>query len=267
MMINSPFAIIHIPHSSTQIPAVERKSIVLTDDQLHEELVTITDMFTDELFVSRNGHAGEIIFPVSRLVVDPERFLDDKLEPMSVKGMGVVYTKTSRGTPLRAGLTPAQKTSLIDKYYKPHHGQFSQYTADTLDKNNYCLIMDCHSFPSVPLPFEPDQSPDRPEICIGADEFHTPEWLQKLLLTLFNSSGFTTAINRPFSGSIVPLKYYQINSRVHSIMIEINRKLYMDETTGERNSTYNELKAKLHSIISAFLVKIYKTLPGAVESS
>jgi hypothetical protein len=34
----------------------------------------------------------------------------------------VVYTKTSRGTPLRAGLTPAQKTSLIDKYYKPHHG-------------------------------------------------------------------------------------------------------------------------------------------------
>jgi N-formylglutamate amidohydrolase len=254
-MINSPFAIIHIPHSSTKIPAAERESIVLTDDQLHEELVTMTDMFTDELFASGNEHARKIIFPVSRLIVDPERFLDDELEPMSVKGMGVVYTKTSRDTPLREGLTPEQRAILIDRYYKPHHSQFTQDTANALDTNNYCLIIDCHSFPSVPLPFELDQSPDRPEICIGADEFHTPERLQQSLVSLFNNSGFTTAINRPFSGSIVPLKYFQSNSRVHSIMIEINRKLYMDETTGERNSHFYELMAKLHSIIATFLIK------------
>ena len=109
MKINSPYAIIHIPHSSTKIPAVERESIILNDDQLHLELVTMTDMFTDELFASGNEYTREIIYPISRLVVDPERFLDDKLEPMSAKGMGVVYTKTSRDTPLRSGLTQAQK--------------------------------------------------------------------------------------------------------------------------------------------------------------
>jgi N-formylglutamate deformylase len=258
MVINSPFAIIHIPHSSTKIPAAERESIILTDDQLHAELVTMTDMFTDELFVSGNEYSRKIIFPVSRLIVDPERFLDDELEPMSVKGMGIVYTKTSLGTPLREVLTPKQKTMLIYKYYKPYHSQFTQYTADALDKNNYCLIIDCHSFPSVPLPFELDQSPDRPEICIGTDEFHTPEWLLQLLLSLFNNSGFTTAINRPFAGSIVPLKYFQVNSRVHSIMIEINRNLYMDEITGDRNSHFHELMAKLYSITTTLLMKAHE---------
>jgi N-formylglutamate deformylase len=38
---------------------------------------------------------------VSRLVVDPERFTDDAREPMARKGMGVIYTRTASGEPLR----------------------------------------------------------------------------------------------------------------------------------------------------------------------
>ena len=47
------------------------------------------------------------MFPVSRLVVDPERFIAD---PMECVGMGVVYTRTSNGEVLRA-ISKAQDMS------------------------------------------------------------------------------------------------------------------------------------------------------------
>ena len=53
----------------------------------------MTDHFTDELFAGSSGTA-RVVYPVSRLVVDPERFVDDAQETMVSRGMGVIYTKT-----------------------------------------------------------------------------------------------------------------------------------------------------------------------------
>lgn len=50
----------------------------------------MTDAFTDDLFHFDIPGMQEIIYPVSRLVVDSERFINDEEEPMSEKGMGVI---------------------------------------------------------------------------------------------------------------------------------------------------------------------------------
>lgn len=104
------------------------------------------------------------------------------------------------------------------------------------------MIIDCHSFPSTPLPYEEDQNPDRPEICIGTDSFHTSSWLEEKVAMGFDRLGFSVEINRPFAGSIVPMRYFQKDSRVSSVMIELNRKLYMDEFIGKKNHRFDELK-------------------------
>ena len=52
------------------------------------------------------------MFPVGRLVVDPERFSDDSLELMSQVGMGITYTRGSLRQPLREQPTQG-KLSLI----------------------------------------------------------------------------------------------------------------------------------------------------------
>ena len=58
--------------------------------------MTMTDAYTDDLFGSHAGTDDSVVtFPVSRLVVDPERFLDDTLETMARCGMGVIYERTS----------------------------------------------------------------------------------------------------------------------------------------------------------------------------
>jgi N-formylglutamate amidohydrolase len=55
----------------------------------------MTDAYTDELFQSDLLGASTVHYPVSRIVVDPERFESDAEESMARVGMGVIYTKTS----------------------------------------------------------------------------------------------------------------------------------------------------------------------------
>ena len=114
---------------------------------------------------------------MSRLVVDPERFVDDALEPLSARGVGAIYTRTSQGMALRAPLCDSERQQLIDEFYAPHHEAFARAVAAELKRLGIALIIDCHSLPSRSLPYELDQNPDRPDICIGTDSHHTPEWL------------------------------------------------------------------------------------------
>lgn len=85
----------------------------------------------------------------------------------------------------------------------------------------------------------------RPDICIGADEYHTPQKLTDIIKLQFESLGYSVEINSPFSGSIVPSKYYKQDKRVVSIMIEVNRKLYMNEETFLKSKQFNTISKKI----------------------
>ena len=241
-----PVAVLHIPHSSREIPADVRRSLLLSDRELESELIRLTDSYTDILFDC--SQAAKVIFPVSRLVVDPERFLDDSEEPMDKIGMGVVYTKTSTGRPLRRSLTGPARQELIEQYYHPHHRALTDAVSEALSGHGRCLIIDCHSFPSKAFRYETDLSP-RPDICLGTDSFHTPVWLKDSAGELFRNAGFKVNIDSPFSGAIVPLSYHHSHGSVHSVMIEVNRALYMDEKSGKRTAKFEQTKNRLKGVL------------------
>jgi len=225
-----------------------REQFILSDEALFAELNRMTDSFTDELFTC--SREVNIIFPVSRLVVDPERFLEDAKEPMSKVGMGVVYTRTSHGDNLRRNISDAERNDLINRFYVPHHEKLTQAVKNELEIEGRCLIIDCHSFPSVPLPYELDKASKRPDICIGTDDYHTPVWLIKIVDTLFTLYGFKFKHNRPFSGTLVPLSYYHSNPAVCSVMIEVNRRLYMDEQLCIKSPAFDEVRQKINTILN-----------------
>jgi len=247
--------ILHIPHSSFHIPPEVRGSISLGAEDLNQELIRMTDAFTEELFDLDEPH-HKVVYPVSRIVCDPERFLDDKTEPMSKVGMGVVYTHTSDGHILRPDLSDVERQKLIDRFYLPHHRRLEKAVVAELAKDGRSLIIDCHSFPSKPLPYEFDQSADRPDICIGTDDFHTPDWLINATREILDKYGLDVAQNRPFEGTIVPTKHFQKNFDVTSVMIEINRKLYMDESTGNRSTDFAECAGTLQRCLKEIFKKI-----------
>ena len=244
-----PIAILHIPHASRVMPEDFRQSFCLSDEELEAEIIRLADSFTDELFDCNSRQVTRVISPVSRLVVDMERFTDDAQEPMSKFGMGVVYTKTTRSQPLRLNLTNKERESFIQRYYQPHHQKLTDAVNNVLTGWGKCLIVDCHSFPKIPFEYEEDQSLNRPDICIGTDSYHTPQWLTDLTLKLFSDAGFETRINTPFSGSIVPFTSYHANPQVYSVMIEVNRSLYMDEVTRKQNQNFKPLKDRLEALL------------------
>lgn len=243
--------ILHIPHSLTVIPPEIRDQFTVTDEELDNEIRLMTDYYTDDLFVTDELKGSAVIFPISRICVDPERFKDDAQEEMSKKGMGVVYTHSHDGKPIRRDLTETERLRLLNEYYDPHHKRLETMAEEQLKADHKCLIIDCHSFPSKPLPYEFDQSTERPDICIGTDQFHTPEWLTERCVSLYENAGFKVAINKPFSGSLVPGTYYRSNKNVLSVMIELNRKLYLDESSSLKNENFGNIQKSLTDVLES----------------
>ena len=225
-----PWVVMHIPHDSTSIPPEVRPQFLLTDAALVAELNRMTDHLTHAMFATRNGDAVVVRAPVSRLVVDVERFANDEDEPMASRGMGAIYSVTSSLAPLRRPLSDDERVSLMNAWYHPHHERLELAVAAAVEQHGQCLVLDCHSFPSRALPYEQDEaSLHRPDICIGTDAFHTTDALVDAFTHAFSEAGWTVGINQPFSGALVPASRHLRDHRVRAGIVEVNRRRYMHE--------------------------------------
>jgi N-formylglutamate amidohydrolase len=241
--------VLHIPHAFRQIPAEERQAICLDDGELHNELLRMTDAYTDELFPLTPVEVGRAVLPVSRLICDVERFPSDEEEPMAARGMGAIYTRTSTGHVLRAQPDPAARQALMNRWYWPHHSKLERIVNDTVTQSARCLIVDCHSFPSVALPYEVDQTGHRADFCIGTDPFHTPSLIRDVMVAAVREAGHSVTVDAPFSGALVPQAYYRKDRRVWSVMIEVNRGLYMDEQSGQKSQGFEQATSIVRKLI------------------
>lgn len=113
--------------------------------------------------------------------------------------------------------------------------------------------MDSHSFPDIPLPCDVHQESNRPDICIGTDTFHTPEWLIDLTKLHFEGHGYRVELNSPYNGTLVPLRAYHKDERVWSIMIEINRKLYLDDSYQITQPSFDKLQKCINDLYRTIL--------------
>jgi N-formylglutamate amidohydrolase len=140
--------------------------------------------------------------------------------------------------------------NLVLEYYEPHHGKLLAEVNNELEKYGKALIVDCHSFPSRPLPCDINQSVPRPDFCIGTDSFHTPIELIQITERTIKGSGYSVGIDWPYPGSLVPMEFYKKDHRVASIMIEVNRKLYMDEVTAAKKAGFDVIKGVIQTLLA-----------------
>jgi N-formylglutamate amidohydrolase len=224
--------ILHVPHSARRIPSHVRAGILLDDTALDHELDHITDAHTAEL-AALAAQAATItpwrfVNRLSRLVVDPERFPDER-EEMLAAGMGAVYTRTTDRRPLRAA--DADPRPLLERYFHPYARAMTAAVADRLAATGRAVVLDVHSYPSALLPYELHGDGPRPPVCLGTDPFHTPPELVALARKAFGAFGGTET-DTPFSGAYVPLEFHGTQARVSALMLEIRRDIYMAEPGG-----------------------------------
>ncbi|MFI9778338.1 N-formylglutamate amidohydrolase [Streptomyces sp. NPDC051956] len=222
--------LLHVPHGSRVVPAYVRKGIVLDDVCLEGELDLITDAHTQDIAELAARDAAmtpwRFVNELSRLVVDPERFPDER-EEMSAVGMGAVYTRTTHGEVLRPE-PPADGPELLDTYFHTYAAAMTDAVEDRLAAAGRVVIVDVHSYPSRALPYELHGAGPRPHVCLGTDPFHTPDALLAQARAAFGGLG-GIALDTPFAGTYVPLRHYGKDPRVSALMIELRRDIYLDE--------------------------------------
>jgi N-formylglutamate deformylase len=236
--------ILHIPHSSTNIPSL--KGYVDDKTKIQNEIIKLTDWYTNELFHS--DYDEMIITPFSRLFCDVERFEKDEDEIMSKVGMGVLYENFDDGSLLRKVSTTLRSRIIRDYYWKHHNALLEKVNKQIVNEGS-CLIIDCHSYPSKPLIRDLDQTSTRPNFNIGIDKYHTPQKLVDASITYFEQKGFSIGVDWPYKGTIVPLEHYQKNKKVNSIMLEVNRELYLNEPSNEKSERFNEISEIVKSYL------------------
>ncbi len=217
------YIIFHIPHSSLKIPK-KYWNICLKDKSYIEKTnIFLSDYLTDKLIPNKSH---KLIFKYSRLFCDVEKFINDKKEIMAKIGMGVIYTHDCDNK--IAIPNKRYKKKIIKSYYKKHHNKLDKIVTTALHKYQNCLIIDFHSF-SDEMVKKLFNINDTPDICIGTDEFYTNKKLLNFTIEYFKKNGYSVYINNPYAGTIIPNKYLnKKEEKISSIMLEINKKLYLN---------------------------------------
>ena len=213
--------IIHVPHSSLFIPDEYRKTALISQEELEEENRLMCDTgIVDVLPPDMSDRT--IIFPYSRLYCDVERFRDGS-EKMESYGMGYIYTKDSWG---REIFRPTEEHRReVDRIYEQHQEKLNSKVTEILEKCGSCVIIDLHSY-SDEVVERLFGYRDCPDICIGTEPGFEAEDLVGVITRFCQCMGLRTGINYPFSGSMVPDRYYgQKDTAIASVMIEINKRI------------------------------------------
>ncbi len=237
--------LIHIPHSSTYIPTKYMKDYFLDEKELQHNIIQYADIFTDELFGEFLETFGGVRSDYSRLFFDPERFGNDSEESMFLKyKLGWFYENAIlEKKPLRSTINKDE----VRIYFDKHHKMLNQLTKNKLKLYGKCTILDCHSFSNEKYWFHDEVV--LPDICIGFENFHKDSFLVDKIKETFNN--YDIKINEPYFGSLVPTNYWNKNNKVKSVMIELNKRLYLEDDNVTKNKNYETIKNKIRELLYA----------------
>nr|WP_208976288.1 N-formylglutamate amidohydrolase [Pseudovibrio stylochi] len=161
-------------------------------------------------------------------------------------GLGTIpKIVTERKEIYKHSLTVAEGLERIETLYKPYHKQISKELSFLKQQNNFAVLLDFHSMPSQST--VKNQRSLRPDFVIG-DRFGSScsQSLTAMATGLLREMGYHVVCNKPYAGGFITEHYGRPSKGIHALQIEMNRALYMDETTllphsGLRDTQHNLL--------------------------
>ena len=145
-------------------------------------------------------------------------------------GLGTIPRVVGDAHEIYFGRIPVEEAlGRIDGLYRPYHAGLRDLVQRTQRSFGTCILVDAHSMPSSGLDRD---GPVKPDIILG-DRFGTSAagYITDIAEAAFTRLGLSVTRNRPYAGGFITEHYGAPGSGVHTLQIEVNRALYMDEAT------------------------------------
>lgn len=251
------------PHSGRDLPEGFSEIVRLSERELRRS----EDCYVDGLFGGGPDAGAPMVvanfarafLDVNReaFELDPSMFEDalpgyvNSRSPRVQAGLGTIARVVSQGKEIYARkLRLDEALQRIRDYYIPFHETVQANIAETQKAFGTCILVDCHSMPSSGL----GQATEGKRLadfvlgdCYGSacapivtEQAET--WLQQ--------RGYRVARNMPYAGGFTTRHYGRPANAVHALQIEINRGLYMDESSLMKKPEFDKLREDMSGLVA-----------------
>ncbi len=166
-------------------------------------------------------------------------------------GKGLLWRFTDMGLPLYARkLRPDEVMDRIERCWRPYHQAVAQAIDAAHARHGYSIHVNCHSMPSVAGTHATEHpGVAHADFVVGDRDGATADpLLTQRLAQFLRDRGYDVAVNFPYKGVELVRRYGDPARHRHSLQLEINRKLYMDERTLEMLPAADRLRADLRAM-------------------
>lgn len=249
------------PHSGRDCPESFRRASLLDAHDLRRS----EDCHVDALFADAPACGAPLLAArYARAFVDVNREpyeLDPLLfaEPLPIfanrdservrAGLGAIPRLVASGMPIHAAPLPlAEAERRLDLAYRPYHRELARLLHRARELHGHSILIDCHSMPSRALPGEFPPGPDgaNPDIVLGDrhGESCDPRLADAAEACLVEA-GYRVVRNRPYAGGYCTVRHGRPARAMHALQIEINRGLYLDESSYAKLPRFDRVRADM----------------------
>ena len=253
--------VVDVPHAGRRYPRafVDRARLPLRSLRRSE------DAYVDRLFAHSVALGAPLFvaeFPRAYLDVNREpyeldpRMFEGRLPPFAntrsmrvAGGLGTIPRVVGDAHEIYFGRIPVEEAlGRIDGLYRPYHAGLRDLVQRTQRAFGTCILVDAHSMPSSGLDRD---GPVKPDIILG-DRFGTSAaaYITDIAEAAFTKLGLSVTRNRPYAGGFITEHYGVPGSGVHTLQIEINRALYMNEATLIPHAGFGALEQAITSAMA-----------------
>ena len=223
------------------------------------------DAFIDELYDHVPDQGATLLhalFP--RCYIDPNRNLLD-VDPAMIEGgwpgeirpsfkldngVGLIWRQVKTyGRIYDRLLTREEVQARIDHCWTPYHRALSDLFERFHAQHGFVYHVDCHSMPEWGDETTEDGAVRRADFVLGDRDGSTCEQeFSALIAETLRAEGYSVVFNDPYKGVELVQRYSDMSADRHSIQVEINRALYMNEDDITRNARFDDLKKSLRKM-------------------
>lgn len=218
-----------------------------------ERGVTLLAALVPRTYIDLNRHAGDIDLALVEGGQWPDAFVPSGKARL---GKALVWRTLDGGEPIYDRLLSVDEVRRrIERVHRPYHAALQEQIAATHARFGASWHIDCHSMNAVGgAQGEGGAGVRRADFVLGDRDGTTCDTaFTEFVRGVLAGMGYEVKVNDPYKGVELVRAYSNPAGRRMSLQVEVNKRLYMDETTREKSAGFAPLQQDLAALIDAVL--------------